>query len=61
MSYPSVGRWDVIACVDVQGDVCWCNRLDFLDPGAISRQIVFALPGNRRKNIVYPWSGSVVS
>ena len=58
---PSVGKWGVLVCGDVQGGVFWGGHLNFLDPGDISRQIVCVLPGCRRKNIASPQSGSVVS
>ena len=61
MSSSSASRWDVIACGAVQGGVCWCNRLSFLDLGDISHHIVCVSLGRRRKNIAFPWSGSVVS
>ena len=43
--------WDVLACGSVEGDVFWCNRLSFLDLGAISRHIACVSLGRRRKNM----------
>ena len=59
MSSSYAGRWDVLACGDGQGDVFWCNCLKFIELGAISLQTFCVLPGRRRKNIAYPWIGSV--
>ena len=59
MSSSSASRWDVLAFGAIQGDVFWCNCLNFLDLGAISRHIACVSLGRRRKNIVFPWSGSV--
>ena len=41
VSYLSTSRWDVLSCGDVQGDLCCCNRLIFLDLVAISHHIAF--------------------
>ena len=60
MSYLYASRWDLLSFGALQGDVCWCNLLIALDLGAISRHIACALLGHRRKNIAFPWSGSVV-
>ena len=35
----SASRWKILAYGAVQGDVYWCNRLSFLDLGAISCHI----------------------
>ena len=59
VSYSSSSRWDVLACVDVQGDVCCCNSLRIIDLGAISRHIACVLLGGRRKNIAFTWIRSV--
>ena len=52
--------WDVLACGSVQGGVCWCNCLIFLDLGAIKIHIACVSLGRRRKNLAFPWSGIIV-
>ena len=60
MSYSSASIWGVIACGDVQGDVCWCNCLSFLDLSDISHHIGCVSLGRRRKDIAFTWGESVV-
>ena len=60
VSYSSVSRWDVLVCGSVQGDFCWCNLLNFIDLGAISRVIACVSLVRRHKNIAFPWSGSII-
>ena len=60
MSYSSASRRDVLGCGAVQGDVYWCNCLSFLDLCDISHHIDCVSLGRKRKNIAFPWSGSVV-
>ena len=49
MSSSSTSRWDVLACVAMQGDFSWCNCLSFLDLGSISRHIACVSLGRRHK------------
>ena len=60
MSSSSASIWDVLACGAVQSNIYWFNSLSFLDPGTISHNIACVSIGRRRKNISFPWSGSVV-
>ena len=60
MSSSYKSRWGVLACVAVQDDFFLCSGLTFLDLGAISRHIACVSLGHRRKNIAFPWSGSVI-
>ena len=59
MSSLSASRWYVLACGTMQGDVLWCNRLSFLDLGAISRHIACVLLGRRRKNMHLHGAGAL--
>ena len=59
MSSSSASRLDVLACGALQVDVFWCNRLNFLDLGAISLHIACVSLGRRYKDIAFPWSESV--
>ena len=45
----SASRWDVLVYGTVKGYICWCNRLSFLDLGAISCHIACVSLGYRRK------------
>ena len=58
MSPSYVSIWEVLACCDVQCDVCWFNCLIFLDLGSISRHIDCVSIGRRRKILNFHGAGA---